>query len=157
MRIKALYTVTALALALAAAAYGTLHRTGHGPEAGLRHHAALSAAHILHVSGRVRGLYPGARKGFRVKLYNRSRRWVVVPAIRAHVLGGAAGASPANLSTPPKHLDYPRVRPHNTRRIGIRIRMWPRAPDACQGVRFPLRFEVRARFSRRHHHHRRRR
>ncbi len=145
MRIKARYAIVALALAFAAAAYGALGSVGDNRGgARQRHHATASAASVLRASGHVRGLYPGARKGLHVKLRNRSSRWVIVRAIRADVKNGAPGCSRDNLSTQPKELAYPRVPPRKTRRIGLRIRMWPGAPDACQGVRFPLRFIVRA-------------
>ncbi len=144
MRTKTLYIVLGIALASGAGAYGALAGGGSG-RSELRAHAAANAASALSVSGHVRGLYPGARKGIRVELHNGSRRWVIVRAIKADVRDGASGCSPANLSTVTKELGYPRVRRHKTRRIGVRIRMWQTAPDACQGVTFPLSFRVRAR------------
>jgi hypothetical protein len=143
MRTKALYVVLAIAVASGAAAYAALPGNGDG-RAALRAHAAASAASALRISGHVRGLYPGARMGIRLKVRNGSSRWVVVRAIRADVRSGASGCSPDNLSTVPKELTYPRIRPHKTRRVGIRIRMWKKTPDACQGVTFPLRYKVRA-------------
>lgn len=130
----------ALALASVAAAYGAAGGAGRGSEPT----DARGAASALRARGHVDGLYPGARKGLAVELRNRSSRWVQVRAIRAIVTGGARGCSRDNLSTWGEELAHPRVRPRHTRRIGIRIRMWARAPDACQGVRFPLRFVVRA-------------
>ncbi len=144
MRIKARYGIVALALAFAAA-YGALASAGDDRRgAQQKHHGPGSTASALRASGHVRGLYPGARKGLHVKLRNRSSRWVIVRAIRADVKNGAPGCSRDNLSTQPKELAYPLVPPRKTRRIGLRIRMWPGAPDACQGVKFPLRFIVRA-------------
>jgi hypothetical protein len=140
MRTKARYVVLALALASVAAAYGAL-----GGARGRSHRTdARSAGSALRATGHVDGLYPGARKGLHVRLRNRSGRWVTVRAIRADVKDGARGCPRDNLWTQTKELANFRVPPRETRRVGIQVRMWPRAPDACQGVRFPLRFVVRA-------------
>jgi hypothetical protein len=137
MRAKATYPLVVIALALSGVAYAALsdgHRDGPG----------LATASHLRVSGHVEGLYPGARKGLRLELRNGSRHWTVVRAVSAAVTDGSPGCSPRFLSTVPRDLKHPRIRPHKTRRLGIRVRMWPGAPDACQGATFPVRFKVRA-------------
>jgi hypothetical protein len=143
MRTKTLYVVLAIAMSFGATAYGTLAGNGGGDNKP-RAEAPAKGASALRISGHVRGLYPGARKGIHLKVRNRTSHWAVVRAIRADVRRGSAGCSPDSLSSAPKDLSHPRIRPRKTRRVGVRIRMWPAAPDACQGVRFPLRYRVRA-------------
>jgi hypothetical protein len=143
MRAKATYLLVVVALASGGVAYAALSdgRDGNAAKPAEASHASASA---IRVSGHVNGLFPGARKGLRLKMRNGSRRWAVVRAVKADVTAGTVGCPPRYLSTVPKDLGSPRIRPHKTRRIGVRIRMWPGAPDSCQGVRFPLRFKLRA-------------
>jgi hypothetical protein len=143
MRAKAIYLLLVLALASGGVAYAALTEAHHG-HAAKPTQASHAGASDVRVSGHVNGLFPGARKGLRLKVRNGSRRWAVVRAIRADVTAGTTACPPRYLSTVAKDLGYPRIRPHKTRRIGVRIRMWPGAPDACQGVKFPLRFRIRA-------------
>jgi hypothetical protein len=143
MRAKATYLLVLLALASGGVAYAALAQGHHGTAAKPAQ-ASHAGASDVRVSGHVSGLFPGARKGLRLEVRNGSRRWAVVRAIRADVAAGATGCPPRYLSTVAKDLAYPRIRPHKTRRIGVRVRMWPAAPDACQGVKFPLRFRIRA-------------
>jgi hypothetical protein len=143
MRAKATYLLVAITLASCGVAYAALS-DGRDGNAARPAKASYASASDVRVSGHVKGLFPGARKGLRLKVRNGSRRWAIVRAVKADVTSGAGDCSPRYLSTVPKNLRYPRIRPHKTRRIGVRIRMWPGAPDACQGVRLPLRFKVRA-------------
>jgi hypothetical protein len=142
MRAKAAYATLAITLASAALAFGALGGDRHD-RAPARVRAAGAGASALTISGYVRGLYPGARRGMRVEVRNRSARWARLRAVGAEVGSGRSGCSPDHLSTLPRSLGHPRIGPHETRRIRIRVRMWKGAPDACQGARFPLRFRVR--------------
>jgi hypothetical protein len=143
MRTKATYVLVVLALGCCGAAYAALSDGHHDP--GKVRAAGAHAGSHLRVSGHVLGLYPEARRWIGVVIRNRSSRRALVRAVRADVVRGAPGCSRDNLATAPKHLRHPRIRPHRSRRTRIRVRMLGRAPDACQGVRFPLRFKLRVR------------
>jgi hypothetical protein len=141
MRAKATYLLVVIALAACGAAYAAFSDGQRRDAAAV---AAKASTSKVSASGHLGGLFPGARKSIHAELRNHSRRrWAVVRTVRADVQGGAPGCSPDNVSTVPKELSYPRIRPRKTRRIGVRIRMWQGAPDACQGVTFPLRYRLR--------------
>ncbi|MGH2965983.1 MAG: hypothetical protein ACRDMH_11460 [Solirubrobacterales bacterium] len=143
MKAKATYLLVTIALASCGVAYAAL--AGHGDgRTRLGAHANANGASALHVSGYVHRLYPGAHARMRIKVANRSGHWVVVHAVRATARDAGPGCSRNNLEAVRKRLHHPRIRPHKTRFMGMRLRMRKGAPDSCQGATFPLRFQVRA-------------
>lgn len=109
----------------------------HREEAG----GTAAVPYRLALSGRVRGLFPGALKRMRVIVRNPTRARIVLMRVRARALDvpGCSGS-------------YVRIRPFRGERpvpsrgrvvIRMRVRLSPTAPDACQGARLPVRFRAR--------------
>jgi hypothetical protein len=139
MRTTALYVVFAVALASGAAAYAAV--VGNGGGQAFRWAADKHGPHIA-VSGHLMGLYPGSEKRMRVKVRNRLRHPVKVRSVRAIVRRAGPGCPARNLVAR-AYRGSQRIPPHRARRVGLAIAMRPRAPDACQGTRFPLHLKAR--------------
>jgi hypothetical protein len=141
MRTTALYVVFAVALASGAAAYAAVVGNGGGQAVRWAQAADKRGPHLA-VSGHLMGLYPGSEKRMRVKVRNRLRHPVKVRSVRAIVRKAGPGCPARNLVARP-YRGSQRVPPHRTRRVGLAIAMRPRAPDSCQGTRFPLHLKAR--------------
>ena len=89
-------------------------------------------------------LYPGARKRLVLVLINRDAvRGVAVRRIRVRdVATTKRGCSPSqrNLSIHQYQGPVLTIRPHSTRRVGIRLTMPHTVADACQRAIFNLRY-----------------
>jgi len=96
----------------------------------------------IKITGKVKGLYPGASKRIRLKLKNRSRQVVLVTAVRARVKSPGAGCPARTLQAERKRLRL-RVPAGRSRRVRYPIRMRPTAGVACEGKRFKLRYRAR--------------
>jgi hypothetical protein len=142
MKQAAVYILSALLLAGAAAAYAELAQVGPGPQQLAS--AAGKRSTQLTVGGRVSGLYPGARKGLRVRVANGSRRPVTVTAIRAQAGLAQPGCTAKNVRIT-GYRGKLRVKRHHPRQVRVPITMDLQAPSACQGARFPLSFAVKLR------------
>jgi hypothetical protein len=97
--------------------------------------------HRMHLSGRVRGLFPGASKQMRVIVRNPTLVRIVLMRVRARAqdVPGCPGS-------------YVRIRPYRGTRpvpprgrivIRMRVRLSPVTPDTCQRARLPIRFRAR--------------
>ncbi len=124
----------ALAILVAAVSASTLlHREEAGGTATVPHRMALS--------GRVRGLFPGASKRMRVIVRNPTRAWIVLMRVRARALD-VPGCSGRYVRIRPFRGERP-VPPRDRIVIRMRARLSPTAPDTCQGTRLPVRFRAR--------------
>ena len=143
-----------LALAVALSSVAIVSAAG-GPEfvpAGERHdggafvpgEATPERIRELRVRGHVRGLYPGARKSFRVRVRNPGERQLVVSSIRTEVRAAGPGCGSENVRVPERSLDAV-VPGRSAIRVRLRARMIPSAADACQDGRFPLAFSLTTR------------
>jgi hypothetical protein len=109
--------------------------------------AVYSTAHrTFRVTGRVKGLFPGAVKRVLVKITNSSRSRLILITARIGIGGDAARPD----CVPRMYLRASRfkgrklVAPHRTRRLRLTMSMLPSAPEACMGGVFPLRFRAKA-------------
>jgi hypothetical protein len=104
--------------------------------------ASAKVSSDLRVHGRIKGLYPGARKRLRVRVRNTYPRHARVRLVRTSVRSAGPDCSRANLHV----RGNPRTRwipAHSKILIRLRVRMSASAPDACQGATWPLRYRVR--------------
>ena len=98
------------------------------------------------VTGKAKGLYPGATRPLRVVIANPNRFAIEVVSVRVKVKSDPARPECAAR----RHVKVPRfkgsleVRSKSRRRLRMTIRMLDRAPDACQGARLPLRLRAKA-------------
>ena len=96
-------------------------------------------ARTVVVHGRVRGLFPGARKQMRVVLRNTTPETVRLTGITAVVANASPTCRARNVSV--RGFVGSRTIPALASiRVPLRSRMRPKAPNACQGARFPVRF-----------------
>jgi hypothetical protein len=145
-KIKALGLALVATLALAVASHAELWGgAGAGPTArqipsGLRGH------------GQASGFYPGGHQPVWVRVRNPFSHRARVRWIRTSVGSAGPGCSADNLvarrSRGLRQLRSGRWRhvlipARQWRRVKVRARMRVRAPDACQGVTFPLRFRIK--------------
>ena len=140
MRLSAII-LCVLTLVSGAVAYAALGPDGN--DAADRAAAAGANARFeLRVKGHVNGLYPGSSSQLTARVSNRSSTRVVVRRLRAKVGSAAVDCGPENV-TITSFRGHRRVPPHATRRIRLATAMSPDPADACQGARFPLRYQVK--------------
>lgn len=97
----------------------------------------------FHVRGTVRGLSPGRLRMMKVTVRNTSSRRLRVTRITATVVRSAPSCPTTAIRVKPwrgKLL----VRPGASRKVLLKVRMKPTAPNACQGARFRLRYQGKA-------------
>jgi hypothetical protein len=104
---------------------------------------APSAHAALRASGHVRGLYPGAVTWMRVTVRNVTKVRLRVTELRATVGTPNDGCLSSMLRVRPLR-SQPVVAAHGSIKVRVRVRLRRIAPDACQGVRFPLTFSAKA-------------
>jgi hypothetical protein len=146
MRFCALGVVLVATLALGVGSYAELGG-GPGAEPAARHVPSGLRGH-----GQASGFYPGGHAPVWVRVRNPFHHRARVRWIRASVGKGGPGCAADNLvprrsrglrqlqSGKWRHVLIPA---RQWRRVRVRTRMRPRAPDACQGVTFPLRFRIK--------------
>jgi hypothetical protein len=139
------YLAAAVALATVALAYGQIRATGTGSGAGpVAWNVAQHSHHPrLDLGGHVRHLFPGAHKRMRVTISSRFRRPLRVRSVWAVVRGGGSGCPASNVRVN-RWRGRLRIGAHRTRHLQLPVAMSKKAPDACQGRRFNLRFHARA-------------
>ena len=132
----------ALAVALLAGAVAVAAETGvivaERPDGA----AVERAMPEIKVHGKVKGLYPGGRKKMKVGVHNGLPQRVKLVSIRARVKDAAPTCTRQNISV--KRFRGQKPIPARGR-TGVRVlvTMAPAAPDACQGARFPIKFNAR--------------
>ncbi len=95
------------------------------------------------VRGSVRGISPGHTVVMKVKIRNRYDFPIRVKRVRAKPI-------PRRISCPADFLrirDWrgsKRIRPHSVKRVRLRVRLKPSAPNACRGARWILVYAGRA-------------
>jgi hypothetical protein len=145
MKTKALTLALVATMATAALAYAALRDRQASP-APPRTPAGLRA------EGHVTGLYPGRHRPVWVHVRNPFDRRARVRWIHTRVIDAGPGCSDDELAPRRSrglrqlksgHWHHVRIPPYQTRRARVRLRMRARAPDACQGATFPLRFRVK--------------
>lgn len=119
---------------------GTADPRGDSPRAT----AAGKDARHLKVRGHVNGLYPGAVDRMRVKVRNGYRGPIVLRGLRATARDAGPGC-PGRSLWMRRFRGHRQIGAHQSHRVRLRIGMKASAPDACQGQRFPLHFEVEKR------------
>ena len=89
------------------------------------------------------GLYPGARKRMRVTIRNPFPYAIDVTSVTAkasHPIPGCSGS----MVRVRRYRRVVRIEARRLAVVRVRIRLRRAAPDACQGVRFPLTFRAMA-------------
>jgi hypothetical protein len=105
--------------------------------------ASLAIPRGFVVSGHVTRLYPGRRARMKVHVRNRKPFAIRVTRISVTVRSRTHGCSGRNVRVRPFRGRL-RVKARGRRLLRMRVRMIRAAPNACQGVRFTLRFHGRA-------------
>jgi len=101
------------------------------------HHSRL-----LTFEGKAKHLFPGDHTNLRVRVHNRSSTEFILQSLRTDVRSGAEGCDRSNLKT--GELRRPKTVPAGGNlKLRVPVTMVPRAPDECQGVRFPLKLHGR--------------
>ncbi len=127
----------ALAASMAAMAAAALVAPGaqRGPSAHERSHPALR------LSGRVRGLYPGATRTLTVRVANLAPRPISLRGIEVAV-GVASEECPGRALRVRGFGGRLRIPARGHRQVPLPVRMRRAAPGACAGARFPLRLRA---------------
>ena len=93
------------------------------------------------IKGRVRGLYPGARKPLRVRLINHHRFPIKVRSVRIRVLKGNHVGCGRRWIRPKRVINISVKVPGKSRAFAsYPVRMRKAAPQACSGAKWKLRF-----------------
>ena len=107
-----------------------------------KHRATVHHSRLVTFEGKAKRLYPGAHANLRVRVHNRSRSEFILESLRANVRAGAEGCDGSNLET--GKLRHPKSIPaEGSLKLRMPVKMALRAPDECQGVRFPLKLHGR--------------
>jgi hypothetical protein len=146
MKIKSLCLALAAMLALGVASHaelggdrGAQPQVREGPS-GLRGH------------GQANGFYPGRHQPVWVRVRNPFGHRARVRWIRTRVADAGPACAGDNLVARPSRglrelangkWRHVRIPAHGWRRVRVRTMMRRRAPDACQGATFPLRFLIK--------------
>ena len=101
------------------------------------------SSRAFRVSGRVKGLHPGARVRMRAKIQNTSRSAIIVTSIVVKVGNPSNRCRGTNVHIKP-FRGGAHVGAGQMSSVRLRVRMRRSAPDACQDVRFPLTFSAKA-------------
>jgi hypothetical protein len=96
----------------------------------------------LTLQGRIDHLYPGYVGTLRIRVRNTGSSAIILTRIRTTVGDAAPGCVSQNLHVR-RFRGALRVPAHGMVRVQVRVRLSERAPDACQGVRFPLAYSGR--------------
>jgi hypothetical protein len=138
------YLAAAVALATVALAYGQIRATGTGSGEGpVAWNRAHSHDRRLDLGGHVRHLFPGAHRRVRVTISSGLRHPLRVRSVWAAVRGGGPRCPAGNVRVD-RWRGRLRIGAHRTRHLPLSVTMSKKAPDACQGRRFNLRFHARA-------------
>ncbi len=97
----------------------------------------------LAASGAVRGLYPGGSKRMWVTVRNHTTIDLRLVSLRGVAASDREGC-PASAVKVRRLRGQPVVPARDRIAVRVRVRLRPSAPDACQGVRFPIVFQVQA-------------
>jgi hypothetical protein len=99
----------------------------------------IPAARTVFVHGHVRGLYPGATRPMQVSVRNPAPVSVRLVRMTARVSNASSACLSRNVSIR-RFVGAKTIAPLGRIRISLRSRMRRRAPNACQGARFPVTF-----------------
>jgi hypothetical protein len=100
---------------------------------------AGSAIRPAVVHGHVSGLYPGGRKQMRIVVRNHETFTVRVTQVTARVSNASSTCRSRNVRIV-RFTGSRAIAGHGRIRIYLPTRMRRRAPNACQGLRFPVTF-----------------
>jgi hypothetical protein len=98
----------------------------------------------VELRGRVAGLFPGEQRPLVVTLANRTDRLVRVSRVVVHPSRAAKGCGADQLRARPVRTNVV-IEPDRRAAVSVPVRLAPTAPDACQGVTFPLRMRASVR------------
>jgi hypothetical protein len=89
------------------------------------------------ISGKVVGLFPGARTTLRLTVRNPNPYAIKVRKIRTKVRSGGPSCPSTSIRVGRSRVTK-RIPPKSRRRVRVKVRMLPTAPNACAGRRFRL-------------------
>lgn len=107
---------------------------------------AAASAHVpsVKISGHVTGMYPGRVATVRVRVRNLGKKAVTVKKVSATVGDAGPGCDSANLIVKRARRKL-HISPGGRAKLKLKATMLPDAPDACQGLAFPLAFHAKVR------------
>jgi hypothetical protein len=141
VRIKVLHLGLALVLVSGTVAFATLSEDRVAEERGAL--AAGKGTPHLKARGKVADLYPGAAKTMKVRVRNGYGDRVRLFYLRTKAGDASPECTRHNLSIKRKTRTAKVIPAHRQRKVRVAVTMLPAAPEACQGLRFPLRFVVK--------------
>jgi hypothetical protein len=95
------------------------------------------------IAGSVKGLYPGLTKPLKLTITNPQHFAIVVTSVKVAVGNASQGCKAANIAV--THFSgRRRVGAKGSARVTLELTLAHKAPDACQGAVFPLRYSGRA-------------
>ena len=104
--------------------------------------AASSKIASVKITGHVTGMYPGRVAVFRVRVKNPGHSTVLVKKVSATVGNAGPGCDGTNLIVQRSRKTL-HIAPGRRAKLKLRATMVPDAPDACQGLAFPLAFHAK--------------
>ena len=97
------------------------------------------------IKGKVKGLYPGARKKLTLSVTNTQRYRIKITSLRVKVRNSNKPGCEAKWIRPKKTMRVALLVPRRAKiRVSYPVRMSKKAPNACQGARWILRFSGKA-------------
>jgi hypothetical protein len=97
------------------------------------------------IKGKIKGLYPGARKKLTLRVTNTQRYRIKITSLRVKVSNSNKAGCEAKWIRPKKTVRVALLIPARAKiRVSYPVRMSKKAPNACQGARWPLRFSGKA-------------
>lgn len=96
----------------------------------------------LMLHGHTGDLYPGYVGTLRIRVRNTRSSAIILTRVRTTVGDAAPGCASQNLHVR-RFRGALRVPAHGMVRVQVHVQMSERAPDACQGARFPLAYSGR--------------
>jgi hypothetical protein len=147
MRQLLVYIASALILLAGSFAYAAVSDRGEGGGESLERSTLQGKglgyeADWVRLRVQARGLYPGLKRPVRVRVRNRSDNRLTLRSVRPRMRKSGSGC--ARYVTLERRRFHRLLPPRSTRRIKLRIAMDRTTPDACQGVKLPVRLRARA-------------
>jgi hypothetical protein len=141
--LAALLTISAL-LASQVAAHQAAQRNS-SPASSFNSLAGTRRTPRFYVSGKVGRLYPGARKSMKIAIKNPNRYAIKLSWLSIRVLSSDTDECSSRWIGPKKRITARFLVPARARVFAtLPVRLSRKAPDACKGARWPMRFRGEA-------------
>jgi hypothetical protein len=142
-RIRSWVAALVILVVLLVAALVTSGRDAHSIRRRREAPTTPSVAPEFAISGSVRGMFPGRIASIPVRVRNPMPFPIIVTKVSARVRSAGRGCGEGNLRVQPIRGTW-LIDPGGSIRLRANVRMPMTAPDACQGLEFPLHFGGKA-------------